>query len=89
MTATLDLTTWIRISDPGSEDLGSGSYGSIEKLNLYYSLLTVLYISCDDDKDKNGPVAQWFYLRLKGTVTQYPVFPIFQCAQNDYFRHNI
>ena len=32
MTPTSDLTTWIRISDPGSEILGSGSHGSIEKL---------------------------------------------------------
>ena len=34
MTPTSDLTTWIRISDPGSEILGSGSHGSIEKLRL-------------------------------------------------------
>ena len=39
MTPTSDLTTWIRISDPGSEILGSGSHGSIEKLIKVITLL--------------------------------------------------
>ena len=39
VTPTSDLTTWIRISDPGSEILGSGSHGSIEKLIKVITLL--------------------------------------------------
>ena len=58
MTPTSDLTTWIRISDPGSEILGSGS---IEKLSDNFSLFiaSIPAIGTLFGSLFAGPISNW------------------------------